>query len=316
MPAPPPAAPPVRPSRPAPPDSLAAARDAAVARGEASGTAAPAPPPGRGRMTAPGSRSRRPAPPSAAAPLRPMEPPRRARFGLRGVLGIVAALGALALLRTAGDLVLLTVLGAALAYLLQPLVDGLERRGMGRSAAAAAVFFGLLGVLAALTVALAPVAIQEASVLKAQWADGRLYRLLDDAERTLTARLPVLDYGTLGFADAARRALDSSGNELLGYVPDALSGLTDGIIVPFVLFFLLRDGPTIRRRAVALVPNRYFEFVMGVLYKSDAHLGGYLRSQALVAVFVGATTTLGLGLVGVSNYAVLGFLTGLLNFVP
>jgi predicted PurR-regulated permease PerM len=235
---------------------------------------------------------------------------------LGAVLGVLVALGALALLVVAGRLTLLVVLGAVLAYLLSPVVDALERRGMSHAAAAAAVFFGLFALIAALTTALAPVALHEAAVLREEWGGGRVYDLLDQAERDLVARFPVLDYGMLDFAGVARRAMGRPGNQLLGYVPDVLSGLTDGIIVPFVLFFLLRDGPGVRRRMVAVVPNRYFEFVMGVLYKIDAHLGGYLRSQSLVALFVGALTTIGLGVAGVSNYAVLGFLTGILNFVP
>jgi predicted PurR-regulated permease PerM len=235
---------------------------------------------------------------------------------LGAVLGIVAALISLALLVVAGRITLLVILGAVLAYLLLPLVNALQRRGLSRTAAASAVFFGLLFVLAGLLAALAPVAIHEAESLRAAWGDGRIYSLLDQAERDLVARFPVLEYGTLGLADAARRAIERPGNRLLGYVPDMLSAMTDALIVPFVLFFLLRDGHTMRRRAIAAVPNRYFEFVMGVLYKIDANLGGYLRSQTVVAVFVGTLTTIGLGIAGVSNYAVLGFLTGFLNFVP
>jgi predicted PurR-regulated permease PerM len=232
------------------------------------------------------------------------------------VLGLLGALVAIALLAVAGHITLLVLLGGVLAYLLLPLVDMLERRGMGRSAAAAVVFFGLFGAIAAITALLAPVAMREAGVLRQSWEDGTIAALLDQAERDLAARFPFLEYGTLGLADAAQRAVERPGNRLLGFVPDLLSALTDALIVPFVLFFLLRDGHSMRRRAVAVVPNRYFEFVMGVLYKIDANLGGYLRSQTVVALFVGALTTIGLGAAGVSNYAVLGFLTGFLNFVP
>lgn len=235
---------------------------------------------------------------------------------LGSVLGLIGALVAIALLAVAGHIVLLVLLGGVLAYLLLPLVDMLERRGVGRSAAAAIVFLGLLGVITTLAVALAPVAMREADVLRQSWEDGRISALLDQAERDLVARFPFLEYGTLGLAEAAERAVERPGNRILGFVPDLLSALTDALIVPFVLFFLLRDGHSLRRRALAVVPNRYFEFVMGVLYKIDANLGGYLRSQSVVALFVGAMTTIGLGIAGVSNYAVLGFLTGFLNFVP
>ena len=83
-----------------------------------------------------------------------------------------------------------------------------------------------------------------------------------------------------------------------------------------MLFALLKDGPVLRRRLLGIVPNRYFEFGMNVIYKADAHLGGYLRGQAVIAVLVGASTALGLGLVGVDYYLVLGLVTGVANLVP
>ena len=72
----------------------------------------------------------------------------------------------------------------------------------------------------------------------------------------------------------------------------------------------------LERRLLAVVPNRYFEFGMNVLYKADAHLGGYLRGQAVISVLVGATTALALGLLGVEYYLVLGLVTGIANVVP
>ena len=102
----------------------------------------------------------------------------------------------------------------------------------------------------------------------------------------------------------------------MGYVPTMLETVGTSVVVPFVLFALLKDGPVLRRRAFRIVPNRYFEFAMTVFYKADAHLGGYLRGQALIALLVGSSTAIGLGLLGIDYYLVLGLITGLANFVP
>jgi len=277
----------------------------------------------RGAALAPAVEPPRPADPRKRARLqRPDRPAQEYRSTIRVAPSVGTALGAmvglvfLALLFVAGHLTLLAILGAVLAYVLLPIVNRVERRGLSRTAAAAVVFFGLLLLLVGVTAALAPVAMNEATQLRVSWSEGRVFALVDQAERDLAARLPMLEYGMLDLADAARRAVDRPGGQILGYVPDVLSAATDALIVPFVLFFMLRDGPSLRRRLVAAVPNRYFEFAMGVLYKIDATLGGYLRSQTVVALFVGTLTTIGLGIAGVSNYAVLGFLTGILNFVP
>ena len=103
----------------------------------------------------------------------------------------------------------------------------------------------------------------------------------------------------------------------MDYVPTVLGTLGNAVVVPFVLFALLKDGPVLPGAACSVwSPNRYFEFAMTVVFKADAHLGGYLRGQALIALLVGTSTAIGLGLLGVDYYLVLGVVTGLANFVP
>ncbi len=113
-----------------------------------------------------------------------------------------------------------------------------------------------------------------------------------------------------------RQATDVEAGPLAGYVPDVLEIIGNAIVVPFVMFGLLSNGPDLRRHALALVPNRAFEFAMSVAYKADASLGGYLRGQAVIALLVGLSTTLALAIIGVDYFLVLGIVTGLANFVP
>lgn len=224
--------------------------------------------------------------------------------------------GLLALVASATDLAGLVVLGAVLAYLLMPAVSALERRGMGRTQASALVLVVLTAVMALLVRLALPVVRAQVMSLRERWASGELLGLVSDLEAKLAAQLGFLDAGDLGLVASVRDAMASETGPLIGYVPDLLETLGNAVVVPFVLFALLRDGPTIRRRILTVVPNRYFEFAMTVLYKADAHLGGYLRGQALIALLVGSTTALGLGLLDVDYYLVLGLVTGLANFVP
>ncbi|HLT48746.1 MAG TPA: AI-2E family transporter [Rubricoccaceae bacterium] len=235
---------------------------------------------------------------------------------LKTALALAAAAALVALVVVGWDLLVLVVVATVLAYLLFPLVNALERRGLGRTAAASAVFFGLsllLGLAAWLTL---PAVARQAAAWQERWAEGRLYDLLDRLEADLAAAVPFIEPGALGLSAVARQTAADLEHHALGYATDALSLVGDLVVIPFVLFFLLRDGVALQKRLVALVPNRYFEFTMGVLYKIDAHLGGYLRGQFLIALIVGLLTTLGLGLLGVEYYLVLGIFTGVANFIP
>lgn len=240
--------------------------------------------------------------------------------GRLGPLSISVAIGSVALavliVRAAPDLVALVVLGATLAYLLVPLVDRLERAGVGRTAGTALVLLALALVTAVTVYAGAPVIADQAAQIRGRWESGELLGLLRRAEVAIASHVRGTQADDIGLTSAASTWFETDSGPLVGYLPTVLNAASNAIVVPFVLFTLLRDGPVLRRRLLAVVPNRYFEFGMNVLYKADAHLGGYLRGQAVIAVLVGVSTSLALGVLGVDYYLVLGLVTGAANLVP
>ncbi len=256
-------------------------------------------------------------PAAQAAPAKYQEPPPVVPASrLSAWAFILAVAGLVAAIMVAPDLAGLVLLGAVLAYLLLPVVNTIERQGVGRTVATATVLVTLIGITA-LVVALAlPAVLEQLGSLQSRWESGELLALVRDAEASIAARLGMVEAGDLGLVASVQEALSPGSGALIGYVPDALEGIGNAVIVPFVMFALLKDGPSLRQRVLSIIPNRYFEFVMTVFFKADAHLGGYLRGQALIALLVGTSTALGLGLLGVDYYLVLGLITGLANFVP
>ncbi len=214
------------------------------------------------------------------------------------------------------DLLILFLVAAIIAYLLNPLVNGLERRGMRRTTAATVIFFSLSLLVVVLGWLLVPIIAEQAVGWQGELGDGRLFALIDRLEADLAELLPLVEPGSLGLSESARRAIETQERHLLSNATGALSMIGNLVVIPFVLFFLLRDGTRLMKKLVSLVPNRYFEFTMGVIYKIDAQLGSYLRGQSLVALLVGIATIIGLGLVGVNYYVMLGIFTGIANFIP
>ena len=99
-------------------------------------------------------------------------------------------------------------------------------------------------------------------------------------------------------------------------VGQLLSGLTFFIIVPFVLFFFLGQGRTIKRAIIEMVPNRYFELVLNLLHRIDAQLGGYMRGMALSVTIVSLLSITGLYIIDLEQFLVIGLLAGLANVIP
>ena len=240
------------------------------------------------------------------------DPPSR----LSAWAALAAFVALLALVAAVPNISTLVVVAAVLSYLLLPVVNRLERRGWSRRAAAFGVMGTLLVVVGVAAVLAVPLLIEQALSLGARWQSGEILDLLAELEREVAARVRFLDPDQVGLVAAFRHATAVETGPLVDYVPGVLTTVGNAVVVPFVMYGLLKDGPDLRRRALALVPNRAFEFAMSVAYKADASLGGYLRGQAAIALLVGLSTALVLGLIGVDYYLVLGAVTGLANFVP
>ena len=251
-----------------------------------------------------------PTPPSPAD-VRADEPSRLSLWA-----GLAALAGFVWLASAVPDLLALVVVAAVLSYLLLPVVNRLERRGWSRRMASAVVMTVVVVVVGGGMALAAPLLVEQALSLGARWQSGELLDLLAELERSVAERVSFLDPGQVGLVEAVRQATAVETGPLAGYVPDVLETIGNAVVVPFVMYGLLNNGPDLRRRALALVPNRAFEFAMSVAYKADASLGGYLRGQAVVALLVGLSTTLALALIGVDYYLVLGIVTGFANFVP
>jgi len=112
--------------------------------------------------------------------------------------------------------------------------------------------------------------------------------------------------------DAATNVLKET-PALLGGV---LSGITFLVIVPLVLFFLLAEGRTIKRGLIEIIPNQYFEMVLNLLHRIDLQLGGYIRGMVLSVVIVSLLSMLGLRIIGLRDYLVVGTIAGVSNIIP
>ncbi|MEM1043069.1 MAG: AI-2E family transporter [Bacteroidota bacterium] len=237
----------------------------------------------------------------------------------RWAKGLLVAAGlatAVWLLRPVGSVVQMVVLGALLAYLLDPLVGRLEARGMGRTGAAATVFFSaLLGLGLPLTLLFPALAAQ-------------VRALREGIDMTAASEMVAeIDLWVGGWAeplgldapDLRTWLADATGQHfgnIVAMVPGVLGLAVQVVVVPVIAFFLLRDGRRFRRGFIGLVPNRYFEFTLSALRRADAQLGGYLRGQLLAATIVGLLATLALWLIGVEYYFLIGLVAGVANMIP
>ncbi len=96
--------------------------------------------------------------------------------------------------------------------------------------------------------------------------------------------------------------------QTVGAVTSTVAFIAGLVIVPVWLFYVLYDQNRFMRKAVETIPAQIRPDTVNVLRISDRILSQYLRGQLLLCLVVGVLATIGLALLGVPFFAVLGII--------
>ncbi len=225
-----------------------------------------------------------------------------------------------------GPVLMPFVVAAVLAYVLSPLVQGLQRvcgRHLPRLLAVVLVEVLFLLLLVALFTLIIPILANELPRMRDQ-LPVLLERLRTDIAPWLQAKgIPVmLDSASIkafvlqtfntSFDDGFKQALTSL--RIGGSV--ALAVVGNLVLIPVVLFYLLVDWQRFVRHVEALVPvparSAYDSFVN----ECDEVLGQYLRGQLSVMALLALYYSMALWVFGLELALPIGVFTGLAVFVP
>ena len=213
--------------------------------------------------------------------------------------------------------------GAIFAYILNPLVGRIVGRRVNRIVAVVLVLLLCLVALVALVLVVLPLFAKEFGMMSerlpafldwlnrvaAPWLAQRLGR---DVQFDLGTLKQLLGDAFQSNQDLAPKLLGSArigGMALLGIVINVL-------LIPVVLFFLLRDWPGIVARAEHLIPRHQIDRARIILSEIDAVLAEFLRGQLLVMLVMSVFYVTALWLAGLEFALPIGLLTGMLVFIP
>jgi predicted PurR-regulated permease PerM len=114
--------------------------------------------------------------------------------------------------------------------------------------------------------------------------------------------------------------LHTSGGTLVSRFGSWLSAASNGVanflIVLFGGIFLAAEPGFYRTGAIKLVPQSKRGLVAEAMGESERALRMWLKGQLMAMVIIGAMTALGLWLLGIESWLVLGLLAGFLEFIP
>ncbi|HLI12473.1 MAG TPA: AI-2E family transporter [Alphaproteobacteria bacterium] len=215
------------------------------------------------------------------------------------------------------------VAGMAVAYILDPVADRLERWGCSRTLATslltAAFFLGLILAFFCLV-----------PILQSQTAGfaKRLPHYLDLLRDNVTGWVQSIEM-RINPADAERlrAAAGDFAGKVVTWLGALLGGLWSGglalvnlvsliVITPIVAFYLLRDWDRLVSRMDSWLPREHAPVIRLLMREINDTLAGFARGQALVCLFLGTFYAAGLSIVGLDFGLIVGIVAGFLSFIP
>jgi len=274
---------------------------------------------------------RRPQPLGTAASV-PSDPSRPAEGGsgitidrvVRFLLGAAAVAAAGWTLWYFAGLVAYLAVGGLLAYLLRPVVDRLQGVGLGRVSSIILTFVGVAGVVSVVVTSIAPFIARQvqdlSQLISVEVATDVAQYVEDQLRRAVPLEAGVLTRNVERMANELMRGDLVRGERVAQTVGSVVAVFTNivyaVVIIPFVTFFLLKDGIQIRQGLLSLVPNRYFEVTLAILDKVERNIGRYFRALLIQCTSIAVVASILLWIVGLDNAIAIGLFTGLANTIP
>ena len=216
------------------------------------------------------------------------------------------------------------VAGMALAYVLDPVVDRLERLGLGRLGASILILalFILTFVLA--LVVLIPLVAHQLAGFGANLPDyvERIQALIAEQSGPLIEKLG----GAAALPDM-QQWIGGLVRQGAAWMAGFLRGLWSGgqaiisvfallVVTPVVAFYLLVDWDHMVAAVDEWLPRQHRDTIRMLAREIDRAIAGFIRGQAAVCFILGTLYAAGLSMIGLNFGALIGMLAGVLSFIP
>jgi predicted PurR-regulated permease PerM len=219
------------------------------------------------------------------------------------------------------DILLPFILGMALAYLLDPLADRLERLGMNR-------FWATITIVVLTVLVLILVALIVVPLLFAQLA-GFLERLPSYVTQlqALGNRFFQTRIGQFFRTQGGGPNVDQIVSQGASWVAALIASIWAGgqavigvvsllFVTPVVAFYLLYDWDRMIARVDDLLPRDHTETIRILGRDINVAIAGFIRGQGALCAILGLYYAISLSVIGLNFGFLIGSVAGLISFIP
>lgn len=208
-----------------------------------------------------------------------------------------------------------------LAFLINPVVRKLEKRGFGRLGPIFFLLFLIFIVIAAFAFLMVPKVITQLR---------ELFDKLPMLLAYLSERLSPYSIKYLGYDVFTQwsemlpqllpkfTAFPAAGilESVFTGTMKAISALLSVLLIPILTFYMLKDYYKLNDQLLQMVPRRYVKDVQEVMRRLSIVLGALIRGQFLVCSILAVLYTVALSGIGMEMALLLGIFSGFMNLVP
>jgi len=238
----------------------------------------------------------------------------------RLLLVIIALLSGMYFLYTVRIVLPLFILAFVLAYLLNPLVTNLEKRGFVRSLAILIVYASVLGGIVLGVIYAFPIIAKEIDKFSQM-----LPALIMQMQETLNNFYE--NYQRVQIPESLRQVIDDTINNIeqfliatLDAIAEKALGILSGLIIilisPILAFYILKDRNLLGERIMELFPISFRRELSHLWKEIDRVLTKFIRGHLLIAFLVGLMMAIGFSIIGLPFAILLGIIVGIFDLIP
>ncbi len=245
---------------------------------------------------------------------------------VRMIITIVTIVAIIYVINYLSGVLLPFLVGGLLAYMINPLVELIQRvlRLKSRAIPAVLAMVIALGALVGAFWLLIPYLVKEFSSM------ARMLTVYAQSSFTVPHVPDVvhdfirknMDFDHLRSLLTQEQWMDIAKNvasgtwSVVGSTMSALMSVVTLLMVLMYMFFILLDFNKISKGMVGAIPRRYRRLSLRVMRDVGRTMSRYFRGQALVSLFVGIIFAIEFSIIGLPMAIVFGLFVGVLNMVP
>ncbi|OEF96313.1 AI-2E family transporter [Desulfuribacillus alkaliarsenatis] len=210
------------------------------------------------------------------------------------------------------------VVAIIIAYLLNPLVNFLHQKGFSRLVAVLFIYTVSILLIIWFLVAYIP-----AFVIQLKEFIEHLPDILVSVEGWINPfyqNLYVLPESVqLGIESSfikVEQGITEQISNLFTFIGNSLTKIIAFVVVPFVVFYMLKDLQVLENFLITIVPKKYRHGILKLFRNIDEALGNYIRGQITVCLVVGVLSYIGYLIIDMKYALVLALIVAITNIVP